>query len=200
MSWRLANFDGLFHLTDLHLAVQRFLIPPELDIHGLSDRCGGNHSGQILGVGNCLAVNSYISCSIPLSLPGSRDYLKPELPLSFPNDFASSGVAPDAHAEPTASYMSLLLQLRSNFFGHVDRDGESDALSRGDDRRVDTDDLSFGVDERATAVPRVDRGIGLNEIVIGSGTNHSSLGADNTRGDRIFEPGGPTATTQLPTF
>src|SRR5262245_46295814 len=83
--------------------------------------------------------------------------------------------------------MSLLLELRSDLFGHVDRDRESDSLSRSDDRRVDTHDLAFCVDERATAVARVDRGIGLNEIVIGSGTNHSSLGADNTGGHSLFQ-------------
>src|SRR5262249_46321228 len=86
-----------------------------------------------------------------------------------------------------AGDMALLLELRSDLFGHVDRDRESDSLSRSDDRRVDTHDLTLCVDERATAVARVDRGIGLNEIVIGSGTNHSSLGTDNPRGHCVFQ-------------
>src|SRR5262245_35501556 len=84
--------------------------------------------------------------------------------------------------------MSFLLELRSDLFGHVDRNGESDSLSRSDDRRVDTHDLTFCVDERATAVARVDRGIGLNEIVIRSGSNHPSLGTDNPGGHCLFQP------------
>src|SRR4030095_4401661 len=72
----------------------------------------------------------------------------------------------DAHAEPPAGYMSLLLKLGSNLFGHVDRDRESNALSRGDDRCIDTHDLAFRVDKRATAAARVDRGSGLTESVI----------------------------------
>src|SRR5262245_2226884 len=83
--------------------------------------------------------------------------------------------------------MSFLLELRSDLFGHVDRDRESDSLSRSDDRRVDTHDLALCVDEGATAIARVDRSVGLNEIVIRARSNHSSLGTDNPRGHCLFQ-------------
>src|SRR5262245_58740761 len=187
------NFDGFFHLTDLHLPVQLFLVPPELDIHGLSNRRRCNHPGQILGVGDCLTVKFHDHVSLLDSCFlcwASWNHLGNQGPLLFFeaerfHQFRSYLL--DTDTEPAAGYMSLLLELGSNLFGHVDRDRESNALSRGDDRCIDTHYLPFCVDERAAAVARVDRGISLNKTVIGSGTNHSSLGADDSRRHGLFQ-------------
>ena len=94
MSWRLSNFYRLFHLTDLYLAVQRFLISPELDIHSPT---GVDATIRRLGVGDCLTVNSTITspCSIPAfsaGLPGTTSETRAPCFSFIPNDFASSGV------------------------------------------------------------------------------------------------------------
>src|SRR5262245_24211772 len=193
MGRRLSNLYGLFHLTDLHLSVQRFLIPPELDVDRFSYRRRCNHAGQILRVDNCLAVKFHDHVSLLDSCflcRTSWNHLGNQGSVLF---FEAEGFHQfrsyllDAHAEPAAGYMSFLLELRSDLFSHVDRDRESDSLSRSDDRRVDTHDFAFCVDEWATAVARVDRSIGLNKIVIRSGSDHSSLGTDNPRGHCLFQ-------------
>ena len=56
-----------------------------------------------------------------------------------------------------------------------------------EDRGIDADHFAVGVDQRSAAVAGVDRGIGLNEIVVGTGADHPPLGADDSRGDGMFE-------------
>ena len=48
--------------------------------------------------------------------------------------------------------------------GHVDRDGEADAVAVGGDRGVDPDDVAVGVEQRAAGVAGVDRGVGLDQV------------------------------------
>src|SRR5499426_775948 len=193
MGRSLGNLDGLFHLTDLHLSVQRFLIPPELDVDRFPYRRRCNHPRQILRVGNCLAVEFHDHISLLDSCflcRASWNHLRNQGSLLFLeaegfHQFRSYLL--DADTKPAAGDMALLLELRSDLLRHVDRDRESDSLSRNDDRRVDTHDLALCVDEGSTAVARVDRGIGLNEIVIRSGSNHPSLGTDNPGGHCLFQ-------------
>src|SRR5215475_12032493 len=174
MGRSLGNLDCLFHLTDLHLSVQRLLIPPELDVDRFSYRRRRNHTGQILGVGNCLAVKFHDHVSLldscflcraswnHLGNQGSLLFFEAERFHQFRSYLL------DTDTEPAAGYMSLLLELGSDLFGHVDRDRESNALSRGDDRCIDTHYLAFCVDKRAAAIAGVDRSIGLDKTVIGS--------------------------------
>ena len=52
----------------------------------------------------------------------------------------------------------------------VARDGEADALvaaGLAEDRGVDADQLAARVDQRAAGVARVDRGVGLDEVLVG---------------------------------
>src|SRR5215211_3439177 len=52
---------------------------------------------------------------------------------------------------------------------HVNRHGEADpdvAASRGKDSGVDADELSAHVDQRAARIARIDRRIGLDEILV----------------------------------
>ena len=55
----------------------------------------------------------------------------------------------------------------------VDGDGEPDSLSGREDRRADADHIAVGVDQRPARVAGVDRGVGLDEIVIAA-----ALGVD----------------------
>src|SRR2546430_5284942 len=66
--------------------------------------------------------------------------------------------------------MSSLHELVGDLLRGVARDRESDAdvaraLASGRDRRVDADHPTRGVDQRATGVARVDRGVGLDRVL-----------------------------------
>ena len=94
--------------------------------------------------------------------------------LSSPRLSAISSVTRlDAHAEPAAvhSMIGLSDQLGHDRLGQVGRDREADAdrdAGRRIDRRVDADDLAVHVEHRAPGIAPVDRGVGLQEIVVGS--------------------------------
>jgi len=59
----------------------------------------------------------------------------------------------------------LVAELGVDLARHVGGNREADARVAGDDRRVDADDLALHVDERPAGVARIDRGVGLKEIV-----------------------------------
>src|SRR5215207_8755457 len=74
------------------------------------------------------------------------------------------------HAEEPALHAALALELREDPLGRVDRHGESDpdvatASAARLDLRVDADHAAGGVEQRATRVARVDRGVGLDDPV-----------------------------------
>jgi len=65
------------------------------------------------------------------------------------------------------------LELLIDRLGLVRRNGEADAVERarlGRDGRVDADDFAVQVGQRPAAVARVDRGIDLNEVLVGEST------------------------------
>src|SRR4030042_1713679 len=83
--------------------------------------------------------------------------------------------------------MSLVLELRGNLLGHVDRDRKANSLAFGNDGCVDAHHLAFQIDEWTSAVSGVDGGVGLNKVVIRPRSDHSSLGADNAGGHGLFQ-------------
>jgi len=83
-----------------------------------------------------------------------------------------------------------LLKLGGDLLGHVDRDCKPDPLAGGDDGRVDAHDFPLQVDQRASAVAGVDGGVGLDEVVVGTGADHPPLGADDPRRHRLFQSEG----------
>ncbi len=93
-------------------------------------------------------------------------------------------------AQQSPGDVSPLLKLGGDLLGHVDRDRKPDPLAGGDDGRVDAHDLPLQVDQGAAAVAGVDGGVGLDEIVIGTGADHPALGADDSRGHRLFQSEG----------
>ena len=78
----------------------------------------------------------------------------------------------------------MLHELRHDPPGHVDGDGEADPLRRLDDRRVDADDPAPAVEQRPAAVARVERGVGLDDVVdevAGDAPQGAAQGADDAR-------------------
>src|SRR5262245_4986028 len=80
----------------------------------------------------------------------------------------------DHDAQPPAHDPALGHELGHDLPRHVDRDREPDALPRGHHGRIDPDHLTLDVQQRTTGIARIDRGIGLDERLVGS---HSDLGA-----------------------
>src|SRR5512141_1666764 len=94
----------------------------------------------------------------------------------------------DVDPEPSARHLPLVLQLLKDRLGELDRRGEPDPLSALDDRRVDPDDIALQVEEGAARVPGVDRGVGLDEVVVRPGADDPSLGADDPRRHGVAKP------------
>ena len=95
-----------------------------------------------------------------------------------------------AHAKPAAHDATVLAQLFDHFLGRVDgnREADADVAARlTKDRAIDTHDLADRVDQGSAAVSRIDRGVGLNEVIVGPRADDPSFGADNSRRHRMFQ-------------
>ena len=90
----------------------------------------------------------------------------------------------DADAEIAARHVfpaPKLLDDRRRIFG---RNGKTDPdihAGRREDLRIDTDDVALHVEERATGVSAIDRGVGLQEPVIGADAGHPLHRRDDSR-------------------
>ena len=74
-------------------------------------------------------------------------------------------------------HVSILPQVVHDVLGHVGRDREADAdvaARLRNDLRVDADQLSLGVDERAAGVAMVDGRVGLQEVLVAAAADASS--------------------------
>src|SRR5690606_17413035 len=75
----------------------------------------------------------------------------------------------DEDAELPAAHLAVLDQLLHDAAGDIRRDRETDtdvAAGRRDDRRVDADEQAVHRDQRAPGIPRIDRRIGLDEVLV----------------------------------
>src|SRR6185437_12963921 len=78
----------------------------------------------------------------------------------------------DAYADPAAPRLAEFAELRDDLGDALRGDREADAdraARRRDDRRVDADHVAVHVEQRPARIAAIDRGIGLNEIVVGAG-------------------------------
>ena len=81
----------------------------------------------------------------------------------------------------------MLSRWRNDLFDIVDGNGEADALAARIDGGVDADHLAAEVEERPAAVAGIDRGVGLDEVVVGARADGAAFGADDSEGDRVAE-------------
>ncbi len=76
----------------------------------------------------------------------------------------------DRHPEPAAPHLAEFDELVHDGERHVDGHGEADpdvaAAPRRDDRGVDADELAVERDQRAARIAGVDRGVGLDEVLV----------------------------------
>ncbi len=96
----------------------------------------------------------------------------------------------DLHPDHAPHHLALGLQLGNDGFGDIAGSGKPDALAGGHDGGVDADHLSLKIEQGAAAVARVDGGVGLEEVVIGTGADNPALGADNPLGDGMTQAKG----------
>src|SRR5690606_27630304 len=85
-----------------------------------------------------------------------------------------------------------------------DREANADRATGGrDDRRIDADDLAVHVEQRATRITAVDRGVSLDEVVIRAGINVAAARRDNAdrnraaKAERIADRHDPVADANL---
>ena len=115
-------------------------------------------------------------------------------PLHAQRDRHLPGGTPGAGRRPAPPrHAAVSDQLVHDPAGQVDRDAEADAFVaaavRGD-RVVDADHFALHVDERAARVAGVDRGVGLEEILIhdvGKLVHLPPAGADDPLADRVHQ-------------
>ena len=80
-----------------------------------------------------------------------------------------------------------------NVTGEAAGNGEADATAEALNESVDADDLAVDVDEGAATVSRVDVGVGLEEVLVHTGSLGAeddigaAFGADMAEGDAVFE-------------
>ena len=96
----------------------------------------------------------------------------------------------DDDAEPATAHLLAVTHLGNDLVCHVGGDGKAYALAGGDDGGVDADDLTLHVDEGATGVAGVDGGIGLQEVVEGSGVDATACGGQDACSDAVIEAEG----------
>jgi hypothetical protein len=94
-------------------------------------------------------------------------------------------------AEVAADDPPLAQQLGHHPFRGVDGHGKADPLGAADDRRRDADHTAGTVHQRTAAVARIERGIGLDDVLdqaAGHAAERATQGADHARGDGRLEP------------
>ena len=99
--------------------------------------------------------------------------------------------AADGDADVGAADPAELREIGGDTAGAGRRDDEADALVPAADRldrRVDPDDLAFHVHQRAARVAGVDRGVGLDQVLIKRQSDPTPLAADDPGRDGIREP------------
>lgn len=99
----------------------------------------------------------------------------------------------DEDTHPASVDPTVDLEARKDFSDHIHGNRKTDALTVGDDRRVDTDDLAGEVYQRTAGITGIDRGVGLNEVLVtklssSRGQTSATHGTGDTGRDRRVEP------------
>src|SRR5207245_283644 len=94
----------------------------------------------------------------------------------------------DADADPRALHVTVLHDLLGGATREVRRDREADAGAPTDDHRVDGEDATVEIAERAARVSRVDARVGLQVVLdLVHAETTAALRAEDARRDRVRE-------------
>ena len=110
----------------------------------------------------------------------------------------------DAHAEPAAAGLAEVARAGRRracaMFGGIAKPMPIEPPEGEIDRRVDADHLAVHVEQRAAGIAAVDRGVGLDEVVVGPGIDVAVARRDDAGVTEPPRPNGlPIAITQSPT-
>src|SRR5216684_2287455 len=168
-------FFAVFKTAELHGAAFFPAFSYDEDIDILADRRIGDDARQVFHLLDVLAVEldddipSFDARRLrrPLFVDAGHQRAARRLDVEAVGDIV--GDLLDAHAKPAASRLAELAQLVDNRNRGLGRHREPDAdgaARRRDDRRVDSDDLAFEIEQRTARIAPVDGGVGLDVIVI----------------------------------
>ena len=190
---------GILEFADLDVEQQFLALAPHFHFHRLVDRRFGDDARQAAHVGHVLAVEAQHHVARldagdlgRAAVLHAGDERAPGLvEAEALGDLV--GHALDVDAKPAAPRMAELPDLIDHRLGQVRRNGEADAdrAARGrEDRGVDADHLAVHVEHRSARIAAVDRGIGLEEIVIGAGIDLARARRQDSGRHRAAQPEG----------
>src|SRR5512135_617497 len=96
-------------------------------------------------------------------------------------------------AKVTPNDSSLVSQLWQQLFDGIGRNCKADtdiAARLTEDRRIDANHFTAQIDQGTARVTWIDRSVGLDEVVVRSGTDLPTFGADNAGGHGMVETKG----------
>ena len=98
------------------------------------------------------------------------------------------------HAQRTTTYFAISHNLPHDFAGQIDRNREAQtniagrAALRIETRRIDADQFAAKIDQRAAGIPRVDRRIGLDKVLVAKALQTTAANRrDNARSHGLAE-------------
>src|SRR6185437_7088731 len=112
----------------------------------------------------------------------------------------------DADANPTTARGAILLQLPDDVLHEVRRDREADTYRPArwrEDGGIHADDIAVHVEQRATGIAAIDRRVGLDEIVVGTGVDvaiarrHDARRHGRAEAERIADGDHPIADARV---
>src|SRR5438445_4014143 len=187
-------------LGDRHVKLLRLSVPEHLDVHLLADGRLGHKVAELSGVLDDPPVE--LDDHVPALQPGAPgravgQYVADQdaLGLGHAELFGEVlGQLLDRHTEVPADDLAPLEQLFHHRPDHVARHGEADphvAAALAEDGRIDANELAPRVDQRAAGVARIDRRVGLDEVlVLGDADVGAAHRADDPHRHRLVEAKG----------
>src|SRR6185312_12555879 len=184
---------GVRQLAKVDLDRIGLAIVPDTEFHGLAGRFGGDQAGKFLGRVDILAVHlrddvagnhaRLLGRAVVLGVRHKRALLR--LQAERFGDIGGDWLY--LNAEPAALDRAVLYQILNHRLGRRGRNVEGDAditARRREDGGVDADDFAAEIKGRAARIAAVDRGVDLDEIVIGAGADIAAPRRDDAGRDR----------------
>src|SRR5947209_6626110 len=115
---------------------------------------------------------------------------------SFDAEPGRNGLASGDDADPGRRHTAILDEIGNDAINDIDGDSEADARAgtrRREDRRVDADQPSRRIQQRAARIAGIDRGVGLDhvgDLTAAAGWQPALERADDAAGQRLIEPEG----------
>ena len=182
-------------LTGSNIELKCSSISPNLELHGLADfftedfplEVGGYRDLLAIHLGDHIAGVEIASLHRSAGLDTTHHHAGLQ-PLSEAVGLRNFLEAGDRDSKPRTAHIAASEQLLHDVAGLVDGDGKPHAAVIAADESVDADHPPIDIAKRAAAVAGVDRGVGLDElVVIAAETERASLGADDAESEGVWQ-------------